>query len=296
MIMTSKQKRFLSFLKRIQDKYRTPIQNAIEAQINYYIETKSLDLPKKQLTKVLLGLHMDCAYPMAVQERANIKRAINRKAADAPFNRLEWMVNEYFRKELLTNAVAPITATTRKQIEMVMTQAAVEGWGVDKTVRALRNSDITKNRAELIVRTESTKAANVGKMLGVADMGVAVEKQWISATDIRTRRIPRNQYDHLHMNGKRVPFDAGFVVPSTRSIDLMMYPGDPQGAAGNVCNCRCTVVFVPIRDAVGQVVPLRSTIQGGGVGNAFMQIANAAMSFVITRDLIQDLIADIFAD
>lgn len=98
------------------------------------------------------------------------------------------------------------------------------------------------------------------------------------------------------MNGKRVPYDAGFVVPSTRTIDLMQYPGDPQGAAGNVCNCRCTVVFVPIRDAVGQVVPLRSTVQGGGVGNLFMQIANAAMSFVITRDLIQGLIDEIFAD
>lgn len=294
--MGSKQRRFISFLKRIQDKYRTPIQDAIEAQINYYIATKSLDLPKKELTKALLGLHYDCAYPMAIQERSNIKRAINRKAADQPFNRIEWMVNEYFKRELLSKAVAPITATTRKQIEMVMAQAAVEGWGVDKTVRALRNSDITKNRAELIVRTESTKAANAGKMLGAADMGIAVEKQWISATDIRTRRIPRNQYDHLHMNGKRVPYDAGFVVPSTRTIDLMQYPGDPQGAAGNVINCRCTVVFVPIRDAVGQVVPLRQTMQGGGVGNLFMQIANAAMSFVITRDLIQGLIDEIFAD
>jgi uncharacterized protein with gpF-like domain len=232
---------------------------------------------------------------MAVQERANIKRAINRKAEE-PFNRLEWMVNEYFRKELLSKAVVPITNTTRKQIEMVMAQAAVEGWGVDKTVRALKNSDITKNRAELIVRTESTKAANAGKMLGAADMGVAVEKQWVSATDIRTRRIPRDQYDHLHMNGKRVPFDAGFIVPSTRSIDLMLYPGDPSGAAGNVCNCRCTVVFIPIRDAVGQVVPLRQTMQGGGVGNIFMQIANAASSFVITRDLIQNLIDEIFQE
>ena len=279
MIMGSKQKRFLSFLKAIQDKYRNAVRDAIESQIDYYIKTKSLDLPKKEITKALLGLHFDCAYPMAVQERANIKRAINRKAEE-PFNRLEWMVNEYFRKELLSKAVIPITNTTRKQIEMVMTQAAVEGWGVDKTVRELKNSDITKNRAELIVRTESTKAANAGKMLGAADMGVAVEKQWVSATDIRTRRIPRDQYDHLHMNGKRVPYDSGFIVPSTRSIDLMLYPGDPQGAAGNVCNCRCTVVFIPIRDAVGQVVPLRQTMQGGGVGNIFMQIANDSYQFI----------------
>ena len=293
--MRSNQKRFLSFLKTIQDKYRKAVRDAIEGQINYYIETKSLELPKRELTKALLGLHFDCAYPMAIQTRANIKRAINRKAEE-PFNRLEWMVNEYFRRELLSNAVTPITNTTRKQIELVMIQSAKEGWGVDETVRALRNSDITKNRAELIVRTESTKAANAGKMLGAADMGVAVEKQWISATDIRTRRIPRDQYDHLHMNGKRVPYDSGFVVPSTRSIDLMMYPGDPQGSAGNVCNCRCTVVFVPIRDAVGQVVPLRSTLQGGGVGNVFVQIANAAMSFVITRDLIENLIGEIFQE
>jgi hypothetical protein len=88
-------------------------------------------------------------------------------------------------------------------------------------------------------------------MLGAADMGVAVEKQWVSATDIRTRRIPRNQYDHLHMNGKRVPFDAGFVVPSTRTIDLMMYPGDPSAPASEVVNCRCVMATEATLDSDG---------------------------------------------
>jgi hypothetical protein len=41
---------------------------------------------------------------------------------------------------------------------------------------------------------------------------------------------------------------------------------------------------------------LRSTLQGGGVGNVFVQIANAAMSFVITRDLIENLIGEIFQE
>jgi hypothetical protein len=134
------------------------------------------------------------------------------------------------------------------------------------------------------------KAANAGAMLGAAEMGIAVQKEWISAQDNRTRRLGRDQYDHLHMNGIRVNYNEAFVIPSTKSIDMMQFPGDPNASAGNVCNCRCTLAFVPIRDDMGRPVDMNRV---SPVPNIFSQIAGQAAALFITGQLIDDLISQI---
>jgi hypothetical protein len=108
---------------------------------------------------------------------------------------------------------------------------------------------------------------NTGAMLSAATSRVVMDKVWISAQDNRTRRLPRDNYDHLHMKGKQVPYDGVFIVPSTQSIDLMSYPGDSAGSAGNVIQCRCTVAFVPKRDASGnlQLVDLNNPTQRNNI-------------------------------
>jgi uncharacterized protein with gpF-like domain len=142
-----------------------------------------------------------------------------------------------------------------------------KGLGEDEIVRNLRESNLTNARARLITRTETGRAMNTGAMLSAATSKVIMDKVWISAQDNRTRRLPRDNYDHLHMKGKQVPYDGVFIVPSTQSIDLMSYPGDSAGSAGNVCNCRCTVAFVPKRDASGnlQLVDLNNPTQRNNI-------------------------------
>lgn len=215
------------------------------------------------------------------------------KANDTPGQRIRWMINEYYRLYLLDQAVLPITATTKRQIENVLQIANQNGWGVKKTVSALKNTDITKQRAELIVRTETMKAANAGAMVGAAELGFAVQKEWVSTLDNRTRRIPRDQYDHLHMNGVRVGFTERFIVPSTKTIDAMLYPGDPAGAAGNVCNCRCTVAFIPIRDSQGKPIPVEKYNPTGSTGNVFVELGLRASQVIITTAVIDELIRQI---
>lgn len=298
--MTADQKRFLKLIEAIQNLYREPVYKAIRGQIIFFIskyEQGFIDynLPKKPLTKTLRALHEEAGVRNGVEVRRQIKRNLKKSASEED-NRLIWSINKYFQEHLLEKAVVHITETTKKQIHRVMMEANEKGWGMDKTVRALKETDITKARAELIVRTETMKAANVGAMIAAADMGIEVQKQWISAQDNRTRRIPRNQYDHLHMNGVVKDYNQPFIVPSTKTLDAMQYPGDPSGSAGNVCNCRCTVAFIPLRNADRKPIltdiyePTVPTGVAVITDNPFKRIIQQAMDITITYLVIRGLV------
>jgi hypothetical protein len=122
-----------------------------------------------------------------------------------------------------------------------------------------------------------------------------IEKlRWMTNEYYRQNLLPRDQYDHLHMNAREVGYNELFIVPSTKSIDAMQYPGDPTASAGNVCNCRCTVAFVPVRDGAGNLIPMSRVMPSAG--NQFLRIATTAASFTISNLLINELIAAIEND
>ena len=56
-------------------------------------------------------------------------------------------------------------------------------------------------------------------------------KEWVSVDDNRTREA------HHHADGQVVPLDEPFIVDG----EELMYPGDINGSASNVINCRCTM-------------------------------------------------------
>lgn len=155
-------------------------------------------------------------------------------------------IKNYFRTFLMNKATIPITETTKKRINEVLDQANEEGWGVDKTVKEIGDKDITKKRAEVITRTETVRASNYGAMIGAAQMGLKLIKEWISVRDARTRP------DHKKLDGQQVDFADKFVVPDN-GIELM-YPGDPNAPAKEVIQCRCVVGFHPVRDKRGRLI------------------------------------------
>lgn len=96
-------------------------------------------------------------------------------------------------------------------------------------------------RGTTIARTEAIGAANAAgqeAMEQVIDEGLAerdaVQKQWDSTRDGRAREA------HWAANGVRVNIDAPFNIGG----ELLRYPGDSRGSAGNVINCRCFVQHV----------------------------------------------------
>lgn len=85
-------------------------------------------------------------------------------------------------------------------------------------------------RAARIARTESGIAGNSGIHEGMIQAGVT-EKRWISSRDAKVRDT------HKVADGQQVGIDEPFDVGGT----LLDYPGDPNGPAEEIINCRCSV-------------------------------------------------------
>jgi len=113
-----------------------------------------------------------------------------------------------------------------------------------------------KYQAERLVRTEATNAANAATMQSAKDIfpGADMQKEWIAASDERTRAA------HREANGQIVDFNKPFIVKG----EELMRPGDPRGSASNVVNCRCSMAPFPKENA--QTINIIEEI---GIGIAF---------------------------
>ncbi len=121
-----------------------------------------------------------------------------------------------------------------------------------REVRKLVNKpNFYRSQALRIARTETTAAANFAATEAGGVSGFRMQKEWISAQDNRTRRIPRDKFDHVRMNGTKAKDGEPFNVQG----DKLMFPGDPKGSSANVINCRCTVAMIPARDSSGNLIP-----------------------------------------
>lgn len=175
------------------------------------------------------------------------------------FNK-KWIndIIEFLREYLLSAVVIPVSETTKKQIFQLLGKAQQEGWGIYQIVSELENSDITRKRAEMIVRTELVRAMNKGQELAKQDSKWELADTWLAVKDTRTR------HSHMIMDGATINPGQLFKVPIFKKVggvdievghDLMTGPGDPTASAGNVINCRCTKVSRVARDQNG--VPIR---------------------------------------
>ena len=88
-------------------------------------------------------------------------------------------------------------------------------------------------RAQRIARTESASTANSAQFEGYRQQGVK-ELRWISVIDEFTRDGNPSGPDHRSRDGET--WTAGERFPDT---DLL-WPGDPNGSAAEIINCRCT--------------------------------------------------------
>ena len=112
-----------------------------------------------------------------------------------------------------------------------ITQAVLTGEPITKTAYRLENvMGMNKNAAVRNARTALTGAQNAGRETTyrqAIEMGIQIEKEWVSTLDGRTRD------SHRDMDGERIPVDGIYS-------NGLEYPGDPNGAPAEVYNCRCT--------------------------------------------------------
>jgi len=160
----------------------------------------------------------------------------------------------YLSREIIRRRISGVEMETRQNIIRAIARGYVEGLGQDGIADMIMDTmeGISQWRARMIARTEVHGAANYGAYEAAKKTGLPMQKEWISAIDKRTRSLDAgDEFGHLEFNGTKVGMDEAFVFTSKQGTeDRLMYPGDPDGAAGNVINCRCTTGFVVDTEAL----------------------------------------------
>lgn len=251
------------FRKRKAAKFAPSIYRGLQEQVKYYVQTQDLNnLPQQQLQQTLLSLYTETGRQWAMNTYYSILKDAGIKHSDTPEIRIKrraaFGLNEEFIQAILQffqtdlfNTVTSITETTRQFIREQVEQGIQQQLSLDQIINNLLSPGITKNRAALIARTETMKAANYGEQAGTDRTGLQTRKEWISVRDNRTRR------DHVTVDGSIVPDNSPFNVGGY----LMMRPGVNKTTDGRkvpaneVCNCRCCVGRVVLRGRDG--LPLR---------------------------------------
>lgn len=237
---------------RIESEYRRKIfislQNQVQSSLKNapsleQIRSNTSEIRFDEIGQVIKALYIRSGLFQANMALREV-RQMQAKYATMGFNQ-EWTdaILAYFRLNLLNKAVLPITETTKELIRKVLERAIQEGWGVDQTVREILKytTEINSHRANVIVRTESVRAMNVGTILGADKSSIVLDKQWITARDERVRS------SHRHLQG--MTLDMEDIYPNGCA-----FPGDTNGSAKETINCRCTIALVPKRDENGRVI------------------------------------------
>jgi hypothetical protein len=125
--------------------------------------------------------------------------------------------------------VTRIRETTRETLRAILSQAAEEGWGYDKTATAIRRRyrHFGKERARNIAVFELGDAYEHGNVLVAKDLqagGLEMQKQWLSVGDALVRPEHRSNQAQGWID-----LDAAFQSGHDRP------PTDPR--------CRCTLLM-----------------------------------------------------
>lgn len=217
-----------------------------------------LELWSDELVKIFERMYKETVVTFGNATYRVLKIEANQKAETFGFNRewtksvMEFLLNQGFV------LVADITKTTKDKLLSIVDKGVNEGLSVDEMVKIILSDEqlsYAAFRARRIVRTEVMRASNIGAMEGAKAHEFEVDKQWISARDLRTRRIPRDEFDHVALDGVVVGFDETFNSVGKKGEQVAaMQPGDITQPAGFTINCRCAVGFIPKRDANGRLV------------------------------------------
>lgn len=162
-------------------------------------------------------------FGFGLYDRATVTRLI----ADNPQILPEWRIDE--PKEYVWN---------QRLVNNCVTQGIIQGESLSDiaTRIATATSNQNRNLALTHARTAMTGAQNAGRVQRLQDakkMGLKVVKEWLATLDAHTRD------SHRDMDGEQRP--VGDQWHPMKFSNGCRYPGDPQGPAHEVYNCRCTL-------------------------------------------------------
>ena len=289
MIWQDYRKLYANALKQYSPKFKKELQN----QVNTYCRTQNYNaISDKALKKTIYKLHLAMGTKMALISESAVKKSV--KGVYLPLeyksqktDAFQYAIIQVLQNDGLDQLAADITDTTKEQIRRFLVESAQKNYTLPETIALLRTAGITDYRAELIARTETGRAANIGSMVGATSTGLVTIKEWIAARDNRTRREPRDHTDHLIMDGTKLPMEKQFQVPNNQvglGYELMDHPCDSKASAANVCNCRCTLGYEAVRGANGKLLTLADNPPMGRIAviwNALQNVMGQAIGKLI---------------
>lgn len=246
--------KYLRVRNSIERKGISMVTKALRAQYNQYLE-KIAVLPMsmwvdavESIKEAPIRQFFETFYPMSARlglmTRENM---LSQKSIESDL----WLYT-YQRKMrgIITEAeyaerIVTITNTTKTRINSVLkdvlTDAEVNGYGVDKTAMNLR--DALKNnfrgnaraRAKVIAQTEMISASNQASSYAADSTGLEYRKYWSTSHLAGIRPS--------HIQAEQDSIQRGGLKKDERFANGLLYPGDPAGDASEVCNCRCTCLF-----------------------------------------------------
>lgn len=141
-------------------------------------------------------------------------------------------------EDLLPHPSVPIEKDllwNKQHLQSALLQGILTGEPVKDIAKRFEYcTNMTENAAIRNARTAVTGAENAGRIDSykrAEKMGIKMQQMWMATLDGRTRD------SHAMMDGEHQEVGKKFS-------NGCRYPGDPQGAPGEVYNCRCTVVAV----------------------------------------------------
>lgn len=136
---------------------------------------------------------------------------------------------ERFVQERSNNLAGQVTDTTFDGIKEEIQTGFEQGESYEQIGRRIndRYDQINTGRANTIARTEAHASAQFGNLDGYKQTGVKT-KIWVAVMDSSTRP------SHQLLDGKERKIGQKFP-------NGLRYPGDPQGPASEIVNCRCTL-------------------------------------------------------
>ena len=289
MIWQDYRKLYANALKQYSPKFKKELQN----QVNTYCRTQNYNaISDKALKKTIYKLHLAMGTKMALISESAVKKSVKGVYVPMEFksqktDAFQYAIIQVLQNDGLDQLAADITETTKEQIRRFLIESVEKNYTLTETIALLRTSGITDYRAELIARTETGRAANIGSMVGATATGLVILKEWIAARDNRTRREPRDHTDHLIMDGTKLPMEKQFQVPNNQvglGYELMDHPCDSKASAANVCNCRCTLGYEAVRGANGKLLTLADNPPMGRIAviwNALQNVMGQAIGKLI---------------
>lgn len=244
---------FIRVRNRIEKKGQKLAFNAIKKQYKAVFDLVgiySVDQLKEAIDKVVTTAPIvemfESYYPMfaplAMMQRND---AIKQKATEGEMWESLFM-DQMRRFGLLTagKKITSITATTEKfirgAVESAVTEAVESGYGIDKTAKLVRKyltdslGDIGRSRAKMIAQTEMISASNQAATFGIESTGYAYKKFWSTSGLENTRAT--------HLDAESESIARGGLKPDETFSNGLRYPGDPNGSADEVINCRCVIL------------------------------------------------------